>query len=234
MKTPLPSDDACDCAGLTLTPRQHQILRFLADYRSNNGYSPTLQEMAQALRLSRVTVFEHVEALVRKGLLIRRPNKARSLTLNPDFDWPAITAGPLKSVPPAASLAAVPPDEAGLFPFLGQIAAGCPLEAVENPDQLDLKTLFETQGDTFALQVSGESMIDDHIQSGDYVLVKKTNRAQDGQRVVALMENGQATLKKIFRQGSGYLLVGANADFEPLYVNALQIQGVVIGLVRRY
>jgi repressor LexA len=226
-------NDSSSCPNQTLTPRQHQILRFVCESRSRNGYSPTLQEMAKILRLSKVTVFEHVAALVRKGLLLRQPNRARSLTLNPDYDWTQFEE-PSDLLESQTSPTTTDQDDPGQFPLLGDIAAGCPLEAVENPDRLDLKTLFETHSDTFALQVSGESMIDDHIQSGDYVLVQKTSQARDGQTIVALTENGEATLKKVYRHGSGYRLVGANADFEPIFTENLQIQGVVIGLVRRY
>jgi len=226
-------NDSSSCPNQTLTPRQHQILRFVAEYRSKNGYSPTLQEMAQSLRLSKVTIFEHVAALVRKGLLLRQPNRARSLTLNPEYDRTQFE-GSVDLRESQTTPITTDQVDPGQFPLLGDIAAGCPLEAVENPDQLDLKTLFETHTDTFALQVSGESMIDDHIQSGDYVLVQKTNQARDGQTVVALLENGEATLKKVYRHGSGYRLVGANANFEPIYTEDLQIQGVIIGLVRRY
>ena len=226
-------NDLSFCPNQTLTPRQHQILRFVCESRSRNGYSPTLQEMAKSLQLSKVTVFEHVAALVRKGLLLRQPNRARSLTLNPDYDWTQFE-GPSDLLESQTTPTTTDQADPGQFPLLGDIAAGCPLEAVENPDRLDLKTLFETHSDTFALQVSGESMIDDHIQSGDYVLVQKTSQARDGQTVVALMENGEATLKKVYRQGSGYRLVGANANFEPIFTENLQIQGVVIGLVRQY
>jgi repressor LexA len=226
-------NDSSSCPNQTLTPRQHQILRFVAESRSRNGYSPTLQEMAQSLQLSKVTVFEHVAALVRKGLLLRQPNRARSLTLNPEYDWTRFE-GPSDLLVSQSSLTPTDQADPGQFPLLGDIAAGCPLEAVENPDQLDLKTLFETHADAFALRVSGESMIDDHIQNGDYVLVQKTTQARDGQTVVALMENGEATLKKVYREGAGFRLVGANPDFEPIHTENLQIQGVVIGLVRRY
>ena len=233
MSLSVKSNDSLSCPHQILTPRQHQILRFVAESRSRNGYSPTLQEMAKILQLSKVTVFEHVAALVRKGLLLRQPNRARSLTLNPDYDWTHFEE-PADLLESQTTPTTTDQGDPGQFPLLGDIAAGCPLEVVENPDRLDLKTLFETHSDTFALQVNGESMIDDHIQSGDYVLVQKTGHARDGQTVVALMENGEATLKKVYRQGKGYRLVGANANFEPIYTENLQIQGVVIGLVRRY
>ncbi len=227
------SNDSSSCPNQTLTPRQLQILRFVAESRSRNGFSPTLQEMAKSLQLSKVTVFEHAAALVRKGLLLRQPNRARSLTLNPDFDWTHLE-GPSDILESQPSPRPTDQDDPGQFPLLGEIAAGCPLEAVENPDCLDMKTLFDTHCDTFALRVSGESMIDDHIRSGDYVLVQKTSQARDGQTVVALMENGEATLKKVFRENKGYRLEGANANFKPVYTEELQIQGIVIGLVRQY
>ena len=120
------------------------------------------------------------------------------------------------------------------FPLAGTIAAGLPLEAVENPDQIDLAQLFNSSLETFALKVRGESMIDEQIRDGDYVIVQKTNQARNGQTVVALLENGEATLKILYRQGSGYRLEAANPNFAPIHTDNLQIQGVVVGVVRQY
>ncbi|MBN1763678.1 MAG: repressor LexA [Sedimentisphaerales bacterium] len=220
--------DSCN-----LTPRQIQILCLIYSYRGNSGCSPTLQELASHLQLSKVTVFEHVEALVVKGLLRRQANKTRSLILN-------------KSALKLISALSEGTDDttdfgrkeglssAGSFPLVGDIAAGIPLEANEDCDELDLTTLFETGEETFALRVRGESMINEQIRDGDYVLVKKTGRARDGQIVVALLPNGEATLKKIYMEPSGYRLEGANSDFKPIHIKELNIQGVVIGVIRHY
>ena len=220
-------------ASLTLTPRQVQILRFIRAFRSNNGYSPTLQEMALNLQVSKVTVFEHVEALVQKGLLLRKPNKARSLTIDPQCEnHPALVSGDASVSSDFDSQADL--SHPACYPLAGDIAAGSPLEAIENPDFLDLSTMFETRDGTFALQVRGESMIDEHIRDGDYVLVEATRSVRDGQIAVALLENGEATLKKVYRCEQGFRLEGANPNFHPIYVDQLNIQGVVIGVVRRY
>jgi repressor LexA len=219
-----------------LTPRQVQILRLIEDVRNRSGCSPTLQEMAGTLRVSKVTVFEHVEALVRKGLLHRAPNKARSLTLDSSVKLsPSDGSGqpmPSKSDNGDSSPAVNP--SGGMYPMAGYIAAGVPLEAVEIPDTLDVSGMFETATGTFALRVRGDSMIDDHICEGDFVLVQKSNRAGDGQIVVAVLEDGQATLKKIYRDGNGFRLEGANPTFKTIYADKVDIQGVVIGVLRQF
>jgi repressor LexA len=207
----------------TLTPRQVQILRLIRDYRANHGCSPTMRELAQKLRVNKVTVFEHVEALVQKGLLHRVPNKARSLTLDPNFVWPDETPGS----DPADGL------NAGQYALLGRVAAGRPLESFENPEILDLADLFRPSRDIFTLQVRGDSMIDEQIRDGDYVVVEKTDQARDGQIVVALLDDEQTTLKKFFRRGSDCRLVPANPNYEPIVSNRVRIQGVVIGVLRK-
>ncbi|MBN2375695.1 MAG: transcriptional repressor LexA [Sedimentisphaerales bacterium] len=221
-----------------LTPRQVEILRLIGRYRSKNGCSPTLQEIARRLNLSRVTIFGHVEALVQKGLLGRLPNKARSLTLKPAaaslVGSVTVTDGGKTSKERNLSLTHAELSGQISFPLAGTIAAGLPLEAVENPDQIDLAQLFDSSQESFALKVRGESMIDEQIRDGDYVIVKKTNNARDGQTVVALLENGEATLKKLFREKSGYRLEAANPDFDPIHTDNLQIQGVVVGVIRQY
>jgi len=211
-----------------LTPRQLQILQLIDDYRRSYGCSPTLQELALKLQLSKVTVFEHVESLVQKGILRRWPNKARSLTINPVFKLPPSgRLGLSETSIPALS------DE-GSFPLVGVIAAGRPFEALENPDTLDLSATFKTEAPVFALRVSGDSMIDEQIRDGDYVLVEKTTQPRDGQIVVALLDNGEATLKKLYRQGRHYRLEAANPAYEPLCTDQLNIQGVLIGVIRKY
>jgi repressor LexA len=220
-----------------LTPRQVQILRLIESYRDRSGCSPTLQEMAQTLRVSKVTVFEHVEALVRKGLLHRAPNKARSLTLDSSVKLaPAGGSGRSKISPkpdngddfPAAN------SGGGMYPMAGYIAAGVPLEAIEIPDMLDVSGMFETSEGTFALCVRGDSMVGEHICDGDFVLVRKANQAQNGQIVVAILEDGQATLKKIYRDVTGFRLEGANPSFKTIYTEKVNIQGVVIGVLRQF
>jgi repressor LexA len=198
-----------------LTPRQLQILTFIRDYRRKNGYSPTMQELADSLHITKVTVFEHVGALEKKGLLRRLPYKARSLELAPHVDFP---------------------DEPAGLPLVGHIAAGAPIEAIENREAVSLDEMFPTKEGTFLLHVRGDSMIDEQIRDGDYVVVEKRKDVRDGETVVALLDDGEATLKKLYRDKNkgGFRLQPANPDFAPIFVDKLNIQGVVIGVLRRY
>ena len=204
---------------MNLTPKQLRILRLIRDHRIAHGYSPTMQELADELGVSKVTVFEHVEALIKKGALRREPNKARSLSLGDN---------------------AVIPDEAHplQFPLVGRIAAGDPIQKFAQTDQVNLEELFGPRlgqrGGTFALQVEGDSMKDEGILDGDYVLVERRETASNGERVVALLPNGETTLKTFYKQGSHIRLQPANPDFEPIVVEACRVQGVVIGVLRRY
>jgi len=220
---------------VTLMPRQLQVLRIIGEYRDNNGFSPTLQEIAQKLKLSKVTVFEHVEALVQKGFLHRQgANKARSLTVNHTLAQTVLARPGGRTEAVAADTDSSSPLVQGEFPLAGYIAAGLPLEAVENVETLDVGSMFRTHGEVFALAVRGDSMIDDHIRDGDYVLIRKCRQARDGQTVVALLDNGEATLKKIYRRGRRWCLQPANPDIKPIYTDKLKVQGVVIGLIRCY
>lgn len=199
-----------------VTPRQMEVLRFVRDYRGKQGYSPTLQEMADSFGLSKVTVFEHVGALERKGLLRREAkHKARSLQISPDVAFPEDEAAATR------------------IPLAGRIAAGYPLEAIENPESLDLKDVFARSRGTFCLKVTGESMIDEQIRDGDYVICERRSEARNGETVVALLEGGEATLKKFYKERGRIRLQPANPDFSPIYVENVEIQGVVIGIIRR-
>ena len=178
-----------------------------------------MQELAEALGVSKVTVFERVEALIRKGALDREPNKARSLSIAEGVHFP---------------------DESSMrFPLVGRIAAGMPIERYENQDTLDLTSMFGPRigqrGETFALRVEGESMRDEGILDGDYILVKKQSTANNGDRVIALLPDGETTLKTFFREADGSIrLQPANPDFEPIIVDQCQIQGVITGVLRTY
>ncbi len=198
----------------TLTPRQMQILTFIRDFRSRHGYSPTLQEIGDALGLTKVTVFEHVGVLERKSLLVRgTKHSARSLQVSPKANFPDVRATRL--------------------PLAGRIAAGLPIEAIEDQQHVDLEEVFTREGSTtFLLQVTGSSMIDDHICDGDYVVCERRNTARNGETVVALLEDGEATLKRFYRERDGIRLQPANPAFEPILVKNCQIQGVVIGVLR--
>ena len=197
----------------TVTPRQMEIMQFVRDFRKENGYSPTMQEIGDHLRLTKVTVFEHVGALARKGVLRRgEKHTARSLRISPDFNFPD--------------------ERPTLLPLIGQIAAGMPIEAIEDKQTLDLEGLFATGADTFVLRVSGDSMIDEHIRDGDYVICQRRAEARQGQTVVALLEDGEATLKKFYKESGRIRLQPANQNFEPIYVDSATIQGIVVGVIR--
>ncbi|MDA0803495.1 MAG: transcriptional repressor LexA [Planctomycetota bacterium] len=205
---------------LNLTPKQLRIFQLIRQWRSTRGYSPTMQELADELGVSKVTAFGHVEALIGKGVLRRDANKARSLAIASD---------------------AIPPDEeAGVsFPLMGRIAAGYPIERAQDNECLRLDEMFGPvrgqKGDMFALQVDGDSMRDEGILDGDYVIVERRSTARNGERVVALLPNGETTLKTIFTQRDGTIrLQPSNPDFEPIIVSDCTVQGVVIGVMRRY
>ena len=197
---------------MNLTRRQHDIITFIRDYVAENDYAPTMQEMADHFGVSRPTIFEHVEALQAKGALTREALKSRAIELAPEF---------------AA--------KASALPLVGTIAAGNPIEAVESPEVLDLEDLFQGRpGQTFVLRVQGNSMIDEQIRDGDYVIVEKRDQARNGETVVALIDQGEATLKTFFKEKGRIRLQPANADMEPIYVQHCDVQGVVIGVLRKY
>ncbi len=198
----------------TVTPRQLDILRLIRDFRSRRGYSPTMQELGDQLGLTKVTVFEHVGALERKGLLMRgAKHKARSLRVSNDFEFP---------------------EDAGAgIPLVGRIAAGAPIEAIENPEVLELDAIFDRGDGTFVLEVTGDSMADEHIRDGDYVVCQKRNTVRNGEVVVALIEDGEATLKTFYKEGDRIRLQPANVNYQPIYPTEIEIQGVVIGVIRR-
>ena len=197
-----------------LTPRQLEILTLIRDLRRTHGYSPTLQEMADEFDISKITVFEHVEALIGKGLLTRRLNKARSLKLT--------------------SSVRLPDERPTILPLVGRIAAGQPIEAIETPDTVDLEDWFASRHPVAALTVVGDSMIDEHIREGDLVVYEKRSNPRNGDTVVALINGEEATLKKYYKESRRIRLQPANAKYKPIYVRDVEIQGVVIGVIRRY
>jgi repressor LexA len=202
---------------MNITPRQLDVLVAIRDYRYLNGVAPTMQELADQLGTSKVTIFEHVGALEKKGLLSRDKHKARSLTITADVPLPD-------------------EERASKLPLVGSIAAGSPIEAVENREELDLEQLYSRPNGVFVLKVRGESMIEDHLCDGDYVVVERRDSCRNGEQVVALLDSGEATLKRFYKEGRDVRLQPANHTMEPKIVpaDAVRVQGVVIGLLRSY
>jgi len=209
---------------MALTRRQKQVYDFLARFVEEHGYSPSFEEIGEGLGLSSLaTVHKHVSNLEEKGLLKRDYNRSRSIDL-------VKPRGRMRQVLGASAA------NAGLtLPLMGRIAAGRPVEALENPESISLAD-FTRSKDVYVLQVTGESMQDEHIVNGDYVLVEKTNIARDGEIVVALVSGSDATLKRIYTEGNKIRLQPSNTAMQPIIVPAadVQIQGRVIGVLRKY
>jgi len=202
---------------MNLTPRQLDVLVAIRNYRHLHGYSPTMQELADQLGTSKVTIFEHVGALEKKRVLRRDKHKARSLEIVSDERLPD-------------------EERSTKLPLLGTIAAGSPIEAVENREELDLEQMFQSRSGVYVLRVRGESMIEDHLCDGDYVVIERRDNARNGEQVVALLDTGEATLKRFYKEGSKVRLQPANKNMEPRFVDAdrCKVQGIVIGVLRSY
>ncbi|UCF16202.1 MAG: transcriptional repressor LexA [Phycisphaerales bacterium] len=210
---------------IQLTPRQLQLLIMVARFQQNRCYSPTLAELASALNLSRSTVYEHIAELRKKGLLSDSSNKARSLKASSEAQEL------LSSLADGADQ--IDTTESAAIPLAGTVAAGTPLEAVENAEFLSLSSCFGSGNDIFALEVRGDSMIGADIHEGDYVICRRQSTAHDGQLVVAIVDEENATLKRFYREKTRARLQPANDDYEPIYSYNCRIEAVVVGLVRK-
>lgn len=198
-----------------LTKRQREIYEYIRDFIEENGYAPSLEEIAGHFGLSSVaTVHEHLENLESKGVLRRDANRSRAV----EITRPGLS-------------------QAVDLPLLGRVAAGEPIEAVADTETIAVPQDLLGRGETFVLEVSGDSMVDEHIADGDFVIVERRDIARDGERVVALIDNESATLKTFRRQPDGRIrLDPANPQFEPQIYDAarVRIQGVAIGVLRKY
>ncbi|MGI8962508.1 MAG: transcriptional repressor LexA [Bryobacteraceae bacterium] len=207
---------------MALTRRQKEVMDFLSGFIQIHGYSPSYDEIATGLKLaSLATVHKHIQALEAKQYLRRSYNHSRSLEVADRF----LAEEKARQRPVAESV-----------PLMGRIAAGSPVEAIPNPETLHFSD-FVGNDSTFALQVRGDSMIEDHICSGDFVLVEKTDSVRNGDIVVALVGGSEATLKRYYADSDGRIrLQPANASMAPIFVDpsALQIQGRVLAVMRKY
>ena len=217
---------------MALTKRQYRVLAFLDSFVRRNGYCPSYDEVRKALGLaSLATVHKHMNTLQRKGYIRRDPNRSRSIEVidrRPMIEADALSAkgehdpGPMH--------------RAESLPLLGRIAAGRPVEAFASQEALSLQE-FVGNKSVYVLQVKGDSMIEDHICDGDYVVVESTSGADNGDTVVALVQGNEATLKRFYRESDGRLrLQPANPSMAPIFMEQgeLEIQGRVIGVLRKY
>jgi repressor LexA len=199
-----------------LTKRQKEIFDFLSRHIERKGYAPTIEEIGEHFGLSSLaTVHKHLTNLQGKGLIKRAWNRSRALEL----------------MPTQVKVQAVE------LPLLCRVAAGTPIEAVSGTETIFVPEDMIGKKDTYVLQVKGDSMIEEQIRDGDYVIVENRRTARDGEMVIALLQNESVTLKKLYRESGGRIrLQPANARMDPLYVQEedLRVQGVVIGVLRRY
>lgn len=195
-----------------LTPGQLQVVRFIGKCVERNGVAPSLDEIAAHLGVIKATVQQYLHALEKKGVIKRRRYGHRAIEIIDER-----FAGSARGIA-----------------LMGRIAAGKPIEAIEQGETLDLGELLRLrgEGERFMLQVKGDSMIGDGILDGDYVVVERGPSAEDGQTVVALMPDGSATLKRFYREKGRVRLQPANPTMKPIYVKEVNIQGVVRGVIR--
>jgi len=200
---------------MKLTKRQKEILDFLSEFIEHNGYSPSMEEIAGHFHFASLNaVFKHLEALESRGHLHRDSNRARSIQLSPSSSTCVRN-----------------------LPLFGYIAAGRPIEAVSNTETLQIpEHLLPRKGNYYVLRVKGESMIDEHIRDGDFVVVESREVADPGDTVVALVDDESVTLKKFFPEGGLVRLQPANEALAPIILdgNRVKIQGVVVSVLRKY
>jgi repressor LexA len=202
---------------MSLTRRQHEILSFLSTYSEENGYAPSFEEIAEHFQFnSLATVHEHLSNLERKGYIRREYNESRAIEILPSNAFPR-----------------------GIeLPMLGYVAAGIPIEAISSPESITVPDGFTRRnGNHYVLRVKGNSMIDEQIRDGDFVVVNERRNADNGEMVIALLDGNAATVKKLYREKDGRIrLQPANDSVAPIYVheNDVTIQGIVVGVLRRY
>jgi len=198
------------------TPKQLQILRMIHQYQQRHSYSPTYAELAKELKVSTITVFEHLEALERKGAIRRRRHEARSV----EIIEPRFSADNQRRA---------------AIPVRGTIAAGAPIEATAAApaEELSLESVFGQKHNTYVLRVKGNSMVEDHILDGDLIVVEGREKAKDGEIVVALDDSGKASLRRLRHENGKVRLQPFSSALPPVNADRVRIQGVFQGLVRK-
>ena len=216
-----------------LTKKQHELLCYIHDHLADTGVSPSFEEMKEALELkSKSGVHRLISALEERGFIRRLPNRARALEVvkMPEGAGKAVAKPPVQLPQPANS------NDIIELPLHGRIAAGTPIEALQGTESLAVPAALLGPGEHYALEVAGDSMVDEGILDGDYALIRKTDVARDGEIVVALINNEEATLKTFRREGSMVRLDPANRNYDPQRYRPDQVvvQGKLSGLLRRY
>ncbi len=208
---------------INLTQKQIRVLRFFRDYRREAGIAPTLEEAARELGVSKITIYEHLNQLVKKGAVRRDKARARAVSILFDPDQET-EAGGLGAGGSGATLR-----------LAGTIAAGQPIEAVEDQEEIRVDELIPHGDGYYLLRVRGNSMVEDHIDDGDLVVVERRKTARNGEIVVAILEDEEATLKRFYRDKNGNIrLQPANSSMNPIYPDQVEIRGVVRGVVRTF
>ena len=198
-----------------LTKRQREILNYLADFIQQHGYAPSLEEIGQRFGLSSLaTVHKHLTNLEGKGFIRRSWNKSRSVEIIPTKHGA----------------------QSRELDLMGYVAAGEPIEAVATLESIAVPEMLIGNNRAYVLRVRGDSMIDEQIRDGDYVVVEDRKTAENGEMVIALLNNAEVTLKTLFRENDSVRLQPANRKMEPIVIREvdLRIQGVVVGIMRRY
>ena len=227
-----------------LTAKQHELIRFIQQRLEDTGISPSFEEMKEALDLkSKSGVHRLISALEERGFIRRLPNRARALEVvklpeNAEMGSPAPVAAndAVSAAIPAKAVAPEPANDIIDVPLHGRIAAGAPIEAIEGQSSMPVPAALLGPGEHYALEVSGDSMIEAGIFDGDFALVKRTDTARDGEIVVALVDNEEATLKYLRKDAGRVVLDPANGAYEAQVYepHRVQVQGKLAGLLRRY
>ena len=214
-----------------LTAKQRELLLFIDDRLKEDGVSPSFDEMREALELkSKSGVHRLISALEERGFIRRLPNRARALEVLKLPETRAATVSPIRPAVPAAA------NDTMEIPLHGRIAAGTPIEALQGTETFAVPAALLGPGEHYALEVAGDSMVEEGILDGDFALIRKVDTARDGEIVVALIDNEEATLKTFRREGNMVRLDPANRQYEPQRYDPrrVQIQGRLAGLIRRY
>ena len=214
-----------------LTRKQSELLTYIQARLAESGISPSFEEMKDALALkSKSGVHRLISALEERGFIRRLPNRARALEI---LRMPDAQAGAAQPRAPAASQAA---NDVIDLPLHGRIAAGMPIEALEGQTSLPVPAALLGPGEHYALEVAGDSMVEEGILDGDYALIRKTDMARDGEIVVALVDGAETTLKRLYKEGERVRLQPSNEAMPPIFLPAasVQVQGRVIGVLRKY